>query len=221
MVRLHVAGCKVPIPLVHANQTHSLHSLAHLVQLNQTRATAGLSLAVAGEPRARRPGLLERRNQTRPDSAPPTPPLEAAATGASEQEGGAAGVARSMLDAQRCRGARAHWQTRGGRGRVKHLAAVPRAPATACAHDNELPSMANMLLRVAVPVILQGRRVRAASASAGTRRTRSASGAAAGASTSRRAPTPPAATLPPASASVRSAYSLSPTFPPSSRSTLV
>ena len=39
-------------------------------------------------------------------------------------------------------------------------------------------------------------------------------GAAAEASTSRRAPTPPAATLPPASASVKSAYSLCPTFPP-------
>jgi hypothetical protein len=65
-VRLHVARCKVLIPLAHANQTHSLHSLAHLAQLNQTRATALYSLAVAGLSMARRPGYGEPRNQTRP-----------------------------------------------------------------------------------------------------------------------------------------------------------
>jgi hypothetical protein len=52
--------------LAHANQTHSLHSLAHLAQLNQTRATALYSLAMAGLSMARRPGYGEPRNQTRP-----------------------------------------------------------------------------------------------------------------------------------------------------------
>ncbi|KAL5661514.1 hypothetical protein ACJX0J_028639, partial [Zea mays] len=58
------------------------------------------------------------------------------------------------------------------------------------------------LLGPTSPTAVKSRgRVRAASASAGTRRTRSASAAAAVASTSRRAPAPPAITLPPASAS--------------------
>jgi hypothetical protein len=61
VVRLHVAGSKISIPLV-----HSLHNLAHLVQINQTRGTALSSLAVAGLSMARRPGLLELGNQTRP-----------------------------------------------------------------------------------------------------------------------------------------------------------
>jgi hypothetical protein len=68
VVRLHVARCKVLIPLAHANQTHSLHSLTHLAQLNQTRATALYRLAVAGLSMARRPGYGEARNQIRPVS---------------------------------------------------------------------------------------------------------------------------------------------------------
>jgi hypothetical protein len=78
----------------------------------------------------------------------------------------------------------------------------PRPPPTIL--SSPPPSVAaSAPANVLLCLVARRGRVRAASASAGTRRTRSASGVAAGASTSRRAPAPHAATPRHASASVR------------------